>query len=122
MSENKVLNIYSTADIIRVRMEVRDAARSMGLNTRDQALISLATSTLTNALGLGLGRRVGTITIECLNQEKNKGLRVVCAAKNTKISEPVDGVTKDVRWMVDALDISDPVSDQVEIALIKWAT
>jgi hypothetical protein len=121
MSVNRTLIIHTKTDSIRARMEVREAARLMGLDTRDQALISLATSSLTDALGWGTGQGAGTITIESLNGDKKKGLRVVCTFDNPNNNERVTGLIKGVRWMVDALDVRDPVGSLVEVALIKWA-
>ena len=121
MTIDQTIIIYTKTDVIRARMEVREAARLLGLNTRDQALISLATSSLTDALGWGTGKRAGTITIESLDGEKNKGLRVVCTCEYPQNGEPMVGLTKGVRWMVDALDVRDPVGNQIEVALIKWA-
>ena len=119
----KTLTVQTLNDVIRARMEVREAGRCMGLNTKDQALISLATSSLTQALlARGVDERGSTITIERLNGEKNEGLRVVCTFKDSNDGEPVADLTQGVRWMVDDLNICDPVSGQVEVALIKWAT
>jgi hypothetical protein len=122
MFVDQTLTIHTKTDVIRARVEVREAARRMGLDTRDQALISLATSSLADALGLGTSQRAGTITIEGLNGEKNNGLRVICICETFHNGGPVAGLTRDVRWMVDALDIRDPVDDQVEVVLTKWAT
>lgn len=120
MSVYKILTIRTMIDVINARMEVREAGRRLGMNTRDQAFISLATSSLTDALGWGnvLGRC--TITIEFLDEEKNKGLRVVCTFEYSNNDELVAGLTKGVRWMVDAIDVRYPAGDQVEVALTKW--
>ena len=121
MSVDRTLIIQSKTDTIRARMEVREAARLIGLDTRDQALISLATSSLIDGLGWGTGREAGTITIESLNGEKKRGLQVIYTLDNTNNNERVMGLTKSVRWMVDTLDVRDPVGDRMKIAMIKWA-
>ena len=121
MSVYQTLTIHTMTDVIHARNEVREAARRIGLDTRKQALISLATSFLFDALGWGTGQAGGTITIEYLSGDMDKGLRVVYAFKTSKNAELVAGLTEGVRWMVDALEISDTAGDQVEVALIKWA-
>ena len=121
MSVHQTITIQTMTDVIRARMEVREAARRIGLDTRDQALISLAISALSDELGWGSGRWKGVISIEDLEGEEKNGLQVICTFKASSHSEPIVGLSKKVRWMVDAINFRDLEDDQVEVALIKWA-
>jgi len=121
MSVHQTITIQTMTDVIRARMEVREAARRIGLDTRDQALISLAISALSDELGWGSGRWKGVISIEDLEGEEKNGLQVICTFKASSHNEPIVGLSKKVRWMVDAINFRDLEDDQVEVALIKWA-
>jgi hypothetical protein len=122
MSVHQTITIQTMTDVIRARMEVREAARRIGLDTRDQALISLAISALSDELGWGSGRWKGVISIEDLEGEEKNGLQVICTFKAAAHSDPILSLSKKVRWMVDAINFRDLVDDQVEVTLIKWAT
>lgn len=120
MFAEKSLTITSETDVIQARMEVRETARQLGMQMGDQARISLATSSLANALGLGDGTMRGSIDINCLTNGKTKGLRVACTFRNNRDSAWVTELTRNVRWMLDAIDIRQLGGDYVEIAMTKW--
>lgn len=125
MNERPTITINTPLDVVTARMEVRNLARAVGLNTSDQARISLATSSLAEALGIG-GARRGRITIERLIGDKRSGVRVIC----TTTQSPPDSIDSDLqskvsgnstwRWMVDELIVETPPSNELQVTLVKW--
>jgi hypothetical protein len=120
MSAPQIFNIRSQYDIISARMQVREAARLIGMDLNDQARLSLATSSLMDGLGTGLFSGSGSITIEHLIEGQNQGLRVICTFRDSREHNPVNKAAGNVRWMVDTIDIRNLASGQVEINLTKW--
>ena len=114
------INIRSEYDIVNARMQVRETARSIGMDLRDQACLSLATSSLLEGLGLGFNSGAGSITIQCLSEGQNKGLSVICTFHDSSEQKPVQMATGNVGWMVDTIVIRNLANDQVEITMTKW--
>jgi anti-sigma regulatory factor (Ser/Thr protein kinase) len=115
--------IQNESDLIQARLRVREAARRIGLSLMDQSRISMATSSLANALGLGLGERsLGLVTIEKLVEHDKIGLRVTCSRKNTDGFTPPLSYFSHERWMVDEFKLQSVSPDEVEICMTKWAT
>jgi hypothetical protein len=125
MNESRTITIRSEVDVITARMHVREVARAAGMNLGDQARISLATSSLAHALGIG-GRTQGQITIDRTSSGGRTGVRVVCVEKDGALDNLTPGVFGDTRWMVDemaieALPSDDPqVARGVQVTVIKW--
>jgi anti-sigma regulatory factor (Ser/Thr protein kinase) len=115
-----IFNICSQYDIVSVRMKVREAARLIGMDLSDQARISLATSSLMERCGSVFGSGSGSITIECLREAQNTGLRVVYTFSNSREQHLENMADGNVSWMVDTLAIRNLASGQVEITLTKW--
>jgi hypothetical protein len=118
MSERTVLNVRGEFDIIVARSRVRDLARQMGMNTTDQACISLATSSAARALGLGKAH-TGQILLEGIRTEERTGVRVVCAAANggdRTTSHPLD----EARMMADDLTVEVSPENETLVTLLKW--
>jgi len=120
MVDQQIFSIRNKHDIINVRMHVREAARNIGMDLGSQARISLATSSLTEKLGLGIEPDSNSIAIKCLNEGHNKGLRVVCTFCDSKEAKPVNMAVGNVSWLVDTVAIRNLSGDQVEITLTKW--
>jgi len=120
MLAQQTLNINNTNDIINTRMQVREAARLVGLDLGDQARISLAASSLLEGLGLGHSVSAASIAIQRLSEEKNIGLRVICTFPDPREHKPVNTVTGNIGWMVDDIAIHYLANGQVEIILTKW--
>ena len=125
MNIHQTISIKNALDVITARMHVREVARRLGMNLSDQSRISLATSSLAGALGLGVGlnnHATGEIIIEGLDSEARKGLKVVCIRNNGDGYVPPASYFGNERWMVDEFEIDTPSTDQVKITMIKWAS
>ena len=84
---NTKMPINNESDLIHARLRVRETARRIGMTLMDQSRISMATSSLANALGLGLSKRSsGFVTIEKVVNQARIGLRVTCSRKNNVVS------------------------------------
>jgi hypothetical protein len=118
MSESQAIEIRTALDIIAARSRVRDLARAVGLGTVGQARISLATSSLARALGMGISH-TGQIVATPVNGEGRKGLQVVCMALNGANGE-TPGALNGLEHMVDGLDVVSLPSGQVQATLIQW--
>lgn len=125
MNIYQTIAVHSSLDVITARMHVREVARHLGMNLSDQSRISLATSSLASALGLGLGLNnhvTGQIVIESLDGEDRKGLKVVCIRNNGDGHILHTSYFGNERWMVDEFEIESPSTDQVKITMVKWAS
>lgn len=121
MTKNDVIPIHNEVDLAAARVQVREVARRIGLSLSDQSRISLATSSLATALGLGReGHANGQVSIEYLNHGNRKGVRVICKRSNCDGFIPPASYFSNERWMVDELDVNSPAPDEVEVAMIKW--
>ena len=123
--EMKTIQVDAEPDIVSARMHVRNLARSLGFSTKDQARVSLATSSLAHFLDIG-GKYKGEITFGCSNGNSGTSkdeivMRVVCTVfcANPKYQINKRGLSK-VQWMVDDLDVESLPSDDVQVTLIKW--
>jgi anti-sigma regulatory factor (Ser/Thr protein kinase) len=117
--DSQTITIKSEADVIMARLQVRNLARESGFNIMDQARISLATSSLAHALGLG-GMRRGQITLECMGDgTRSTGVRVVCTKTGGATEKYEPGTFSDVRLMVDQITIEELPSNDLQVTLIK---
>lgn len=108
-------------DIIIVRLAVRELARHYGMNLGDQSRVSLATSSLANAMGLGQGQNVtGWIQIGLLEEGYRRGVKVACFRKDSTGFVPPLSYFGSERWMVDEFDLRALSNDTTEITMIKW--
>jgi anti-sigma regulatory factor (Ser/Thr protein kinase) len=115
--------IQNEIDLVTARMKVRDMARRMGMTLADQSRISLATSSLANALGLGkAGQACGSVEIECLQNGSRKGLLIRCFRDDCDGYAPPVSYFSNERWMVDELEMYTHSAEKVEVRMIKWAT
>jgi anti-sigma regulatory factor (Ser/Thr protein kinase) len=123
MPGNQTIIIQNASDIIAARLAVREMARHSGMNLSDQSRISLATSSLANAMGLGQeGTAKGQITIECLENGDRRGVKVVCIRNDCDEYVPPETYFRSERWMVDEFNMKVLPSNTVEITMIKWIT
>jgi len=117
----QTIAIRSGLDVVTARMRVREAARHLGMSLTDQSRISLATSCLANALGLGIDNSIqGQITIEPVTEKALKGLRIVCTRFNCNEYVPPMAYFSNERWMVDEFEVMPSVNGNLEITLAKW--
>ena len=119
MSEPTALTVRGEFDVIVARSRVRDLARESGLNTTDQACISLATSSMARALGLGKAH-IGQILIEGIVSGDRTGVRVVCTATNGGDSGPSRSMDE-ARMMTDDMAVEISPENETRVTLVKWA-
>lgn len=119
MNEPRIIEVVSEGDIILARMQVREFARAKGFNIMDQARISLATSSLAYALGLGSTCH-GQIVIDCLSEGGDTGLRVVCTRASAATGDLSERAFGDTRRMVDQLTVETLPSNEAQVTVIKW--
>ena len=119
MKTSKV-KIQSGVDVVKARMCVRNVARAAGMHLGDQARISLAASSLAQAMGLGAECH-GQLEAKCISDQGRTGVKVTCLRPGNSYS--LDPATlDDTRWMVDQLLIDERASRGIEVILIKWPT
>jgi anti-sigma regulatory factor (Ser/Thr protein kinase) len=120
MYKDQALTIKNKSDIIFARSRVRNLARERGFNTMDQARISLATSSLANALGLG-EKPQDQIIIGCLEDgTRSTGLRVICIKKEGVTDNGAPRAFGDVGLMVDEITVEELPSNDLKVTVIKW--
>ena len=123
MSISQRFIIRNEIDIISTRMAVREFARRYGFNSRDQACISLASSSLASSLGLGKESAfVGLeILIEYFESGQKKGMRVVCTKQR---AEPNDWAAiarlKNSYSLVDDIQTKPVSQSGIEVTVTKW--
>ena len=121
MNKVQTIQVSTAHDIIVARLRVREMARAQGFSMMDQARISLAASSLANAMGLSQANR-GRIVIECLNNERGTGIRVVCVKTCPTGGDPPPVQLGDTRWMVDEFNIERLPSNGVRVTIVKWGS
>ena len=119
MDEHQTVNIRDEGDVTLARMEVRNLARTLGMDPADQARISLAASASVRALGWR-GAHERQMTIECVYAEGRKGLRVVCSRPDSDQSQLAQQSLNEAKWMVDELTVKQLATNVMQITLIKW--
>ena len=120
---NSNMPINNESDLIHARLRVRETARRIGMTLMDQSRISMATSSLANALGLGLSKRsAGFISIEKVTSQAKIGLRVTCSRKNSDEFTPPLSYFSNERWMVDELELQSSSPDEIAVSITKWVT
>ncbi len=121
MTDQQQIPIQNEIDLVTARMKVREMARRMGMSLADQSRISLATSSLANALGLGkAGIANGNVIIESTLNGSRKGLLIRCFRNDCDGYAPPLSYFTNERWMVDELELFTHSPEQVEVRMIKW--
>ena len=117
------LPIGNESDLVHARVRVRETARRIGMSLMDQSRISMATSSLANALGLGrIDISGGYVLIEKISDQGRIGLRVTCSSLTREGYTPPLSYFNNERWMVDELELHTSSPDEVKVSLIKWVT
>jgi two-component system, response regulator YesN len=105
-------------DVINARQKTRELARAIGMDVTSQARISLATSSMANAISLGM-LRIGQIAIESIQNPEQFGVRVTCSTTDGKETHIPPAALRDVQWMVDHLTVDALPANNVQITLEK---
>jgi hypothetical protein len=120
MSERHIIVIASEIDIVMARLRVRRFAQMQGLETKDQANISLVVSALAHILELD-GVERGRVILDSVTEGERIGVRVVCVREYGMV-EGLPEKLKDVRWMADRLIIEELSPTGVQITVVKWGS
>jgi len=121
MNDRVTIRIRSAFDAITARAKVREFAREEGLDITGQARISLAAYSLANASELGSGSR-GQLIVKGLRKGKRVGVEVVCVIPNAINHRFAPETLENVRWLVDEFAVETLPSDEMQVALVQWAT
>lgn len=113
------LNVQNSYDIISARMHVREAARNAGMNPSDQARISLATSSLMQALNIGQESCSIVMELDRLSDGQGHEFRVVFLFTHAGEAQAVQHAAESISWMVDNIVINEQENSQTEITLTK---
>ncbi len=105
-------------DVINARQKTRELARTIGLDITSQARIALATSSIADAMSLGM-LHVGQISIERIEEPEKFGVRVVCATTDGKQMHIPTNALHDIGWMVDRCAIDPLPAGNVQVTLEK---
>ncbi len=118
MYPSQTISLSNEADIVLLRMQVRDLARAVGMNLADQARVSLAASSLAKVMGWGTGHP-GQATLVRLVRDSHTGVQVIGA---DQCAQPgcATGSLDEVRWMVDELTAEILPTHIRQVTLIKW--
>jgi anti-sigma regulatory factor (Ser/Thr protein kinase) len=114
-----LIPIQSELDIMAARSKTRDFARSVGMDTSDQARIAMATSSVAYDLKMG-GLHEGHISIDHLHEDGRVGIRVTCTETGDPTPLMMHAAVQDARWMVDEVKVEQLPLQTVQITLIKW--
>ncbi len=120
MSNGQTIKVSNDQDIITARMLVRELARIRGLSVRDQACISLATSSLAQVLHMTV--RGGKIVMESLKQEGRVGIQVACSSVDGNADNLGPALFGETSRMVDALTVERLPSSEIRVKMVKWST
>jgi hypothetical protein len=121
MSNGQTIRVHDQQDIITARMLVRELARARGLSVRDQACISLATSSLAQILFAKI--REGKIIMEGIKDGGGRmGVRVVCSRVYDGADDRVTpGMFGETRQMVDELTMERSLSPrEIRVSVTRW--
>lgn len=114
---------HSDIDIINVRMAVRGFARDCGLGLKDQACISLASSSVASLLSLGKEFDASGVEIlmESCESGPQRGMRVICSRRDKKINHhEVNNRLKTSHYLVDDIEMKLASLNGIEVIVIKW--
>lgn len=114
---------HSDTDIINVRMAVRGFARNCGLGLKDQACISLASSSIASILAFGKEFDVMGVEIlmESCESGQQHGVRVSCIRYDRKINHlEINNRLKSSHYLVDDIQMKPASRDGIEVIVTKW--
>ena len=117
---SQTIKVQKDFDIILARSRVRDMARDIGMNTTDQARISLATSAAARAVALGARHR-GEILVESLDSADTTGILVVCQVNDSAQDELTASKLTDAKMMTDELTIERSPTNDILLTMVKRA-
>ncbi len=121
MGDKHTVTVGNEADVVMMRVLVRDLARDLGMNMIEQASVSLAASSLAYALGFA-DKQASHVTIECLKHDGRTGLQITLTKPDCVPEDVSSAKLSDAKWMVDDLLVETPSTQDLQITLVKWMT
>ncbi len=122
MTSPQSFKIDTHYDVVFARKQVRELARAVGLDTTNQARVSLGVSALAQKLGLGAGFE-GEITLEAIQDEPERvGVRITLVCARGVNGGPVTHDLPRSRWMymVDELSVAVQPNGVTRVTAVKW--
>jgi len=122
MTSPQSFKINTDYDVVFVRKQVRELARAAGLDTTNQARVSLGVSALAQKLGLGAGFE-GEITLEVIRDEPERvGVRITLLCARGVNGGQVAHDLPRARWMymVDELTVAVQPNGVTRVTAVKW--
>jgi hypothetical protein len=115
--------VRSDTDIVNARMAVRNFAGHCGFNSRDQACISLISSSLVNFLGLE--KRLHFVSVEMLieyfESDQKHGVRVTCTKQRAETNDwQVMNSLGNSYMLVDDIQMKPTAPNGIEVIVTKW--
>jgi hypothetical protein len=115
--------VRSDADIVNARMAVRNFAGHCGFNSRDQACISLISSSLVNFLGLAT--KLHSVSVEMLieyfESGQKHGVRVTCTKQRAVTNDwQVMNSLGNSYMLVDDIQMKPASPNGIEVIVTKW--
>lgn len=131
VDRNDLLPIRDSADIVRVRQSVREAAVALGFSLVDQTKLVTATSELArNALEHGGG---GTARLEWVTENGRRGIRVVFEDQGPGITDLAqalrDGYSSGsglglglggAKRLVNQFEIHSRAGEGTRVTIVRW--
>jgi len=115
----KTFHIQWVTDRVIARMQVRELARSLHFDLREQACISLATYNILCSLGMGTSCE-GEVSVSHLQDGKRGGMQIVC----TTIGQAKKDITPtsfgDTLSLVDELSVHKNLPNGDCVTIVKW--
>lgn len=115
--------VHSDTDIVNARMAVRNFAGHCGFNSRDQACISLISSSLVNFLGLEKKFHCGGVEmlIEYFENDQKHGVRVTCTKHRAETNDwQVMNCLGNSHLLVDDIQMKPASPNGIEVIVTKW--
>lgn len=118
MNLPKTFTVAGQTDIVLLRMSVRDAARAQGMTLADQARISLATSSIAEAIDVD-SENPGQATVSECSRHDRVGIQVTYLAQDDERGN-WNKVLGNIKWMVDDAYVERLPEGQIQVTLMKW--
>jgi hypothetical protein len=115
--------VNNDIDVINARVAVRNFAGQCGFNSKDQACISLISSSLINFLGLQ--EKLHFVSVEMLieyfESDRKHGVRVTCIKNRAETNDwQVMKRLGNSHFLVDDVQMKPTRHDGIEVVVTKW--
>lgn len=114
MSHSQSMIVADEHDIMQLRMNVREMARTVGMSLTEQARIAMAASAVAKALKCNW-----QVTIEEFTCDERSGVRITYLSERGKL-DYTRSMFADAKWMADELTLENPFTDELKVTLVKW--